>query len=178
VFYATNFCKFANFKIFDVLMVDFSKEIVRELGLAGPHGLSLSELFSNLDILHQDLRYQEFFYTNMRKLKLGLIFTGNATQELHTLSCELLLKNNHYRFTVSDVQRERAVMGSFYKSQSFPDATFLILSLIAKSKALGMTQVELAKASGQDARTVFHHLKILGTAKVIVKYPIIHDKVT
>ena len=158
-------------------MSDLSKEIVKELGLAGPDGLSLSELFDRLHILQKDGEYLEFFYANMRKLKLGMMFHGKHPDEIKPLSCSQLLNNNDYRFTVSDDQRELAVMGSFYKSLSFSEGTFLILSLIAKYKSLGITQVELAKASGQDAKTVFHHLKILGNAKVIVKYPIIHDGV-
>lgn len=156
-------------------MSDFSKEIVKELGLAGIYGLSLKELFYNLNILEKDQQFQEFFYKNMKKLKLGIIFTGTSKESIQNLTFDHLMNNSHYRFTVSDTQREWAVMGSFYKSICFSDATFLIFSLIAKSKSFGISQVELAKAASMDAKTVFHHLKILGIAKVIVKYPIIYN---
>lgn len=158
-------------------MSDWSKEIVKELGLAGQYGLSLKELFNRLNLLEKDVKFQEFFYNYMRKLKLGIIFTGNQKDQVEKLSFQALLNNSSYRFTVSEAQREWAVMGSFFKSLSFSDAAFLIFSLIAQSKSHGITQVELSKASGQDPKTVFHHLKMLGNAKVIVKYPIIHDGV-
>ena len=159
-------------------MSDFSKEIVRELGLAGPCGLSLKELFSNLNILKRDDQFQQFVFNNLKLLQLGIIFTGSKNSlDLEELTMQDFKSNSHYRFVVSKDQREWAVYGSFYKSLTFSDATFLIFSLIAKCKAFGISQAELGKAAKMEAKNIFHHLKVLGKAKVIVKYPIIHNKV-
>ena len=163
--------------------MDFSKNIIKEIGLNGPFGINIRELFERLEISGKDNAFQEFIWKQIKKLKLGMILVGRNSSNhnsnlklVESSSLEELKKLENLRLTVAEKDREWAVMGSFYGSLNFSDFTFLIFSLIAKSKSFGISQVELAKAANTDPKVVFHHLKVLGNAKVIVKYPIIFNK--
>ena len=77
------------------------------------------------------------------------------------------------RFLASEEQRRVAIFDLNDASMQMSDQQYTILSLIAKCRSVGISQVDLGRALNTDPRSIFHFIKALGQRKLLIKIPLI-----
>ncbi|KAI9023269.1 hypothetical protein DFJ74DRAFT_79266 [Hyaloraphidium curvatum] len=83
------------------------------------------------------------------------------------------LYGDRLRLVADEESRFQALTKNVDHTINIPPTTYSILASVAASRARGMTQVEIAKAFGIDPRSIFHHVKLLQSTKLVVKFPVI-----
>ncbi|TPX41604.1 hypothetical protein SeMB42_g05498 [Synchytrium endobioticum] len=103
------------------------------------------------------------------------IVPGPGRPELQTLSLEQVQERygDRLRLKTAEATRNRVLFGSDASNKSISPALVAVVSLIAKSRDRGITQVDLGRETGIDPRSIFHHIKVTLQQKLCVKFPVV-----
>ncbi|KNC96633.1 hypothetical protein, variant [Spizellomyces punctatus DAOM BR117] len=101
--------------------------------------------------------------------------TPIPTNELTSMSLRQALEKygDGLHIVASEEVRRIAILGHYDPTVKLSAALFATLSLIAKCRSAGITQMELSKVLHYDPRSLFHYIKVLGEMKFIVKFPLV-----